>query len=119
MSWLKWVSGYWFVLNIVTYFCFGLDKRRARRGRWRIPEATLFLLTACGGALGALRGMNDFRHKTRKWQFKLVVPLFITLHVLGFYWLAFRWNGPTLTAFWITLVTLLVHLIFFLIVKKK
>ena len=52
-------------INLVTFAVYGADKRRARRGAWRVPEKTLFLLPLLGGSVGALLGMRGFRHKTK------------------------------------------------------
>ena len=57
---MKWIASFWLVMNLVTYVIYGLDKRRARSGRWRISEKTLLWLSACGGAIGGWRGMKDF-----------------------------------------------------------
>ena len=54
-------------INLVTFAVYGIDKRRARRGAWRVPEKTLFLLPLLGGSIGALLGMRVFRHKTKHW----------------------------------------------------
>ena len=65
---------YLIVINILTFLVFGIDKRKARKGRWRIPEATLIGLSAAGGSIGALLGMRLFRHKTQKRKFTLGIP---------------------------------------------
>ena len=73
-------------VNLFTFILYGVDKLKAKRGDWRIPEATLLLAAALGGSLGALLGMELFRHKTKHWQFKILVPLFLVLHIaLGVY----------------------------------
>lgn len=73
-------------VNLFTFILYGVDKLKAKRGDWRIPEATLLLAAALGGSLGALLGMELFRHKTKHWQFKILVPLFLVLHIaLGIY----------------------------------
>ena len=73
-------------VNLFTFILYGVDKLKAKRGAWRIPEATLLLAAALGGSLGALLGMELFRHKTKHWQFKILVPLFLVLHIaLGVY----------------------------------
>ena len=74
------------VVNLFAFVLYGVDKAKAKRGAWRIPEATLLLIAALGGSAGALLGMELFRHKTKHWQFKILVPLFLILHiVLGIY----------------------------------
>ncbi|MGT2906456.1 DUF1294 domain-containing protein [Streptococcus dentiloxodontae] len=55
--------------NLFVFCLYGLDKRRAVRGQWRIPEKTLLLMTVCLGGLGALLAGRLFHHKTRKWYF--------------------------------------------------
>ena len=73
-------------LNLVAFILYGVDKWKAKKGAWRIPEATLLLMAALGGSLGALLGMELFRHKTKHWKFKVLVPLFLVLHIaLGVY----------------------------------
>ena len=73
-------------VNLLAFCMYGLDKLTAKRGAWRIPEATLLLVAALGGSLGALLGMELFRHKTKHARFRVLVPLFLVLHiVLGVY----------------------------------
>jgi uncharacterized membrane protein YsdA (DUF1294 family) len=57
-------------MNLVSFVMFGLDKRFAERGTWRVPELTLLMIAAAGGSAGALLGQKYFRHKTRKQPFK-------------------------------------------------
>ena len=71
---------YLIVINIVTWIAFGLDKWKAKSGKWRIPERTLLLLALAGGSLGALAGMIMFRHKTRKPKFYISVPVMFVAH---------------------------------------
>ena len=52
------------VLNIVTFLVYGIDKRKAKQGSWRISEATLLILAVIGGSIGALIGMKIWHHKT-------------------------------------------------------
>ena len=68
----------WLVLiNLVTFFAFGIDKWKAVRGKWRIRESTLLGLSLIGGAAGGLAGMYLFRHKIRKSRFRIGVPLML------------------------------------------
>lgn len=77
MSILIW---YLSVINFTTWAAYGLDKGRAKSGKWRIPERTLLLLALIGGSLGALAGMIMFRHKTRKVKFFISVPVMFVVH---------------------------------------
>ena len=63
-------------VNLVSFTLYGLDKLKAKKGLWRIRESTLLLIAALGGSVGALLGMEVFRHKTKHWQFKVLVPVF-------------------------------------------
>ena len=63
--------------NVAAFVLFGVDKRRARRGQWRIREAVLLGVAACFGAAGALAAMHLFRHKTKKPLFRFGVPLLL------------------------------------------
>ena len=74
-------------VNLVSFALYGLDKLKAKKGLWRIRESTLLLVAALGGSLGALLGMEVFRHKTKHWQFKVLVPVFLVLHIALAVWL--------------------------------
>ena len=76
------------VINFITWIAYGLDKGRAKSGKWRIPERTLLLLALIGGSLGALAGMILFRHKTRKPKFFVSVPVMFVVHcvIVGLVW---------------------------------
>ena len=73
---------YLILINLTAFIVYGLDKRRAKRGAWRIPERTLILLAAVGGSVGAYAGMRVFHHKTRKTKFRLGVPVALLLWLL-------------------------------------
>ena len=60
---------YFIIINVFGFFIMWLDKRKAKKGAWRIPEKTLFIITALGGGIGTTAGMYVFRHKTQKIQF--------------------------------------------------
>lgn len=73
---------YYVLLNIAAFILYGLDKWKARRDKWRIPEKMLLLTAFLGGGCGAFLGMQIFRHKTRHVLFILLVPLSIVLHII-------------------------------------
>ncbi len=77
-------------INLVTFAVYGADKRRARRGAWRVPEKTLFLLPLLGGSIGALLGMRVFRHKTKHWYFVWGVPAILLAQLALAAWLLYR-----------------------------
>ena len=65
---------YWTTANLLAFALMGLDKRRARRGCWRISEKALFFFPVLGGSLGGMLGMYFFHHKTRHWYFRAGFP---------------------------------------------
>lgn len=77
-------------VNLVTFTVYGADKARAKRGAWRVPEKTLFLLPLLGGSIGALLGMWVFRHKTRHWYFVWGVPLILLAQIALAAWAYFK-----------------------------
>ena len=74
-------------INVLTFLIYGVDKWKAQRDRWRIPEDTLIWLAVAGGSVGALLGMNLFRHKTKHRKFFLGIPaiLLVQLGLLYFF----------------------------------
>lgn len=78
--------GYLILMNLIAFALYGIDKRRAKQGAWRISEYTLLLVALLGGSLGALLGMRYFRHKTRHRKFRYGIPLILLLQLgLGLY----------------------------------
>lgn len=69
------------LINITAFYMYWRDKKNARKGRWRISENTLLGVAFIGGSLGALLGMYVFRHKTKQWKFKVLVPAFLIMHI--------------------------------------
>ncbi len=65
---------YLVVMNIIGFAIMGIDKSKAKRGAWRIPEKTLFLIAILGGSIGSLLGMKQFRHKTKHKSFTIGMP---------------------------------------------
>ena len=74
---------YLMAVNLAAVGMMGLDKGRARRGRWRIPEKRLFLPVLLGGGLGGVLGMCLFHHKTRHWYFRYGFPLLLAVQLLA------------------------------------
>lgn len=74
-------------INLVTFAEYGIDKAKAKRGAWRVPEKTLFLLPLLGGSLGALLGMRVFHHKTKHWYFVWGIPLILLAQIALAVWL--------------------------------
>lgn len=72
------------IINLIGFFAMFLDKQKAKRNKWRIPEKTLFLLALIGGSIGTTLGMQCFRHKTKHWYFKFGMP-FILICQLGLF----------------------------------
>ena len=72
------------IVNLIAFLMMGIDKRRAKRGLWRIPESALILSAVIGGGIGALAGMLLFRHKTRKPKFTVGIPVIMGMQILFF-----------------------------------
>lgn len=71
------------VLNLITFITYGIDKRKAKKSRWRISESSLLLLALCGGSVGAWLGLKVWRHKTQHKKFYIGIPLILTLQVVA------------------------------------
>ena len=67
------ITGYLIVINVITLIVYGIDKWKAKHSKWRIPEATLLIMAAVGGSIGAWTGIKLFHHKTLHKKFKLVI----------------------------------------------
>ena len=72
---------YLLLINLVEFFAMGIDKYKAKKNKWRIPEAVLFLFAFLWGSIGTALGMHVFRHKTRHWYFKFGMPLILILQI--------------------------------------
>lgn len=72
---------YFLAINIVSFFLYGIDKYKAKKGRWRISEATLLMMAVIGGSIGAWVGMRLWHHKTMHKKFKYGIPIIIILQV--------------------------------------
>ncbi len=73
---------YFIIINIFGFFIMWLDKRKAKKGSWRIPEKTLFIITELGDGIGTIAGMYTFRHKTQKIQFVIGFPFITILEIV-------------------------------------
>ena len=76
------VAIYLIVLNLTGLAVMGIDKSRARKHRWRIPEKTLFLVSILGGSIGTWAGMYLFRHKTKHWYFVIGMPAILIIQLV-------------------------------------
>ena len=72
-------------INILTFLVYGIDKIKAKKGSWRIPEATLLLMAVIGGSIGALLGMKVWHHKTKHKKFKYGLPLILLAQIALIY----------------------------------
>ena len=82
---MKYLIIFLLITNLITFIVFGIDKRKAVKGRWRIPEKTLLLMGLVFGSVGQLLGMKVFRHKTNKWYFWLCGMLSLAVQIVIIY----------------------------------
>ena len=75
------ILGYLLAVNITSFLLCGIDKYKAKKGRWRISEATLLLMAVIGGSIGAWVGMRIWHHKTMHKKFKYGIPVIIIFQV--------------------------------------
>ena len=73
---------YYLIINIIGLIIMGVDKRKAIRNAYRIPEANLFCVALLGGALGTTLGMRIFHHKTKHWYFAVGMPLIFLVQLV-------------------------------------
>lgn len=83
---MKLFLAYLFLMNGITFAVYGMDKAKAKKHAWRIPESTLFILAILGGSVGAWLGMQVFRHKTKHLKFVIGVPAILVVQAaVGIY----------------------------------
>lgn len=75
---------YFICINLIGFCLMGIDKRKAIKGAFRIPEATLFIVALIGGSIGSILGMYTFRHKTRHLLFIYGMPAILILQIILF-----------------------------------
>lgn len=80
---------YFIIINIIGFLIMYIDKQKAKKGRWRIPEKTLFIVTALGGGIGTIAGMYAFRHKTQKIAFVIGFPLITIMEIVAIIYYSF------------------------------
>lgn len=78
-------------MSVLGFAIMGIDKAKAKNGKWRVKEAALFAIAILGGAVGGTLGMYVFRHKTKHWYFAVFFPILaivdIALYAVGMYFL--------------------------------
>ena len=84
---MKYFLWYLLLINAAAFILMLVDKRKARKNRWRIPERTLILSAALGGSIGALLGMYTFRHKTKHLKFTLGIPAILIAQISLAIWI--------------------------------
>ena len=85
---------YVLIVNLTGFFLMGIDKKKARRKAFRIPESTLFIVALIGGSIGSIAGMYTFRHKTQHWYFVWGMPAILLVQAAVILYLLF---GSSLT----------------------
>ncbi len=76
---MKWFILYLAIVNLFAFFQMAYDKNRAKKHKWRVPEAQLFLAALIGGSIGSILGMQVFRHKTKHWYFVWGMPAILVV----------------------------------------
>ena len=81
MSVISYIVSYLAIVNLAGLIVMGIDKLRARKRAWRIPESTLFVIALIGGSLGTTIGMHLFHHKTMHWYFLFGMPAILVIQI--------------------------------------
>ena len=77
----SYLAYYLLAINVVTFIVYGIDKYKAKKAKWRIPEATLLLRAVLGGSIGAWMGMKVWHHKTMHKKFKYGIPAILLIQI--------------------------------------
>jgi uncharacterized membrane protein YsdA (DUF1294 family) len=88
---MQYVLVYLVVINVIGFAIMGIDKQKAKRGRFRISEKTLFFIAFLGGSVGAKIGMELFRHKTHHKKFVYGIPAIIVIQLAVFIYFLYRY----------------------------
>ena len=78
---IKYCLYYLLFINIITFMMYGIDKLKAKKGKWRISEATLLMMAIVGGSIGAWAGMQIWHHKTMHKKFRYGIPTIIIMQI--------------------------------------
>ena len=81
MGVITYIVSYLIIINLIGFVIMGIDKLKAKKRAWRIPESTLFVVALIGGSLGTTVGMHVFRHKTRHWYFLYGMPAILVIQI--------------------------------------
>ena len=76
---------YFIAINIIELFLMKIDKKNAIKKKERVPEIVLFSIALLGGSLGGIIGMLIIHHKTKKWKFKLLFPIFLLFNIFVYF----------------------------------
>lgn len=79
---MKLVGLYLILINVFAFVLYGIDKIKAKKQRWRVPEIALFFVALIGGSVGALLGMGIFRHKTQHLKFKIGILVILLAQII-------------------------------------
>ncbi len=82
MSVILLLAAYFIIMNIIGFALMGIDKYKAKKRAFRIPEATLFIVAIIGGSIGSILGMYAFRHKTKHWYFVYGMPFILVVQII-------------------------------------
>ncbi|MBD5522753.1 MAG: DUF1294 domain-containing protein [Lachnospiraceae bacterium] len=78
---MTYIVSYLIIINLIGFVIMGVDKLKAKKRAWRIPESTLFVVALIGGSLGTTIGMHVFHHKTRHWYFLYGMPAILLIQI--------------------------------------
>ena len=81
---------YLIIITLITFFLYGIDKWKAKRARWRIPESVLLGMAAIGGSIGAWLGMRVWHHKTQHAKFRYGVPAMLVAQAALLVWIVVK-----------------------------
>ena len=89
---IKYILLYFLIINVVGFLAMGIDKFKAKKDLWRIPEGTLMSLCLLGGGIGTIAGMYVFRHKTKKLKFTIGMPTILVAEIVGIVYLVIKFG---------------------------